>query len=427
MTIKELYNIFLQHPSVETDTRKIKGGEIFFALKGPNFNGNKYVQNAFDAGAAFCICDETNGIQDARIIYVEDVLNSLQELAKYHRQQFKIPFIAITGSNGKTTTKELVYEVLRSSFKCYTTKGNLNNHIGVPLTILSVKKDAEIAVIEMGANHQKEIEGYCLYTLPTHGLITNCGKAHLEGFGGENGVKKGKGELYNYLAKTNGTIFINTDYDYLQQMSIDIKNKITYGTVQATYTGVALENKDLLEVKITTGATIKIIKTQLVGNYNLPNVMSAVCIGKYFGVTDHKIKTALEAYVPTNSRSQIIKEGTNTIILDAYNANPSSMKAAIENFASMKEKGNKKIVILGAMMELGNESIAEHKTIIELLCQFKWDKVAVAGEDYKNLPASILHFKDAAETAQWFKQQQFENATILIKGSRGMAMEKVLE
>ncbi len=425
MTIKDLYNIFLEYPFVETDTRKIKSGNIFFALKGPNFNGNKYVESAFNAGAAFCICDEVSEVVDHRIIYVDNVLSTLQQLAKYHRQQFTIPFIAITGSNGKTTTKELMHEVLSTTFKCYTTKGNLNNHIGVPLTLLSIKKDAEIAVIEMGANHQKEIEGYCLYTLPTHGLITNCGKAHLEGFGGEEGVKKGKGEMYSYIADTNGVIFINTDYAYLKEMSEVIPNKISYGSINATYTGVAKESSHLLEVKIIKGADIDVIKTNLAGNYNLPNVMSAVCIGKFFGVDDNKIKVALENYIPTNSRSQIIHKGTNKILLDAYNANPSSMKAAIENFAAMQAE--KKIVILGAMMELGNDSVAEHKAIIELLSHFKWHAVVVAGEYYKDLPAKVLHFKDAIETANWYREQDFTNATILIKGSRGMTMEKVME
>ena len=425
MSIEELYSIYLEHPLIETDTRKIKQGDIFFALKGPNFNGNNYVEEAFKRGAFYCVCDEMSAISDNRILYVENVLITLQQLAKHHRQQFNIPFIAITGSNGKTTTKELVHEVLNTTYKCYTTKGNLNNHIGIPLTILSVKKDAEIAVIEMGANHLKEIESYCLYTMPTHALITNCGKAHLEGFGGEEGVRKGKGELFEYILKTNGTVFFNSDYDYLQAMSAIIKNKITYGSVDATYVGSAKNGEYLLEVEIKNGADINIIKTQLAGNYNLPNVMAAVCIGKYFGVPDDKIKNALEAYIPTNSRSQIIKKETNTILLDAYNANPSSMKAAIENFALMDCEN--KIVILGGMMELGNESLQEHAAIINLLSKYNWMRVVVAGKDFINLPSSILHLNNASEIAGWLKEQQFKNATILIKGSRSMAMEKVLE
>ncbi len=425
MSIEELYKIYIENPSIETDTRKIKKGDIFFALKGPNFNGNLYAKQAFEAGAAYCICDEASDYSNEKIVYVDDALSTLQQLAKYNRQQFTIPFIAITGSNGKTTTKELVHEVLNTTYKCYTTKGNLNNHIGIPLTILSIKKDAEIAVIEMGANHLHEIEGYCAYAMPTHGLITNCGKAHLEGFGGEDGVKKGKGELYNYLFKTEGTIFINTDYDYLLDMSASIKNKISYGSIDADYVGIAKESSSLLEVDVTKGANIHSIKTQLAGNYNLSNVLSAVCIGKFFGVADDKIKQALENYTPTNSRSQIIKKETNTILLDAYNANPSSMKVAIENFASMN--GDNKIVIIGGMMELGEDSKKEHAAIIKLLSSYQWKHVVVAGEDFSNLPVSYLHFNNSKEIAVWFKEQQFANATILIKGSRSMAMEKVLE
>ena len=425
MSISELYKIFLRFSSVETDTRKIKNGDIFFALKGPNFNGNLYVKSAFDAGASYCVCDERSEILNDRIIYVEDVLNTLQQLAKYHRQQFTIPFIAITGSNGKTTTKELVHEVLKAKYKCYTTKGNLNNQIGIPLTILSVKKDAEIAVIEMGANHLHEIESYCTYTLPTHGLITNCGKAHLEGFGGEEGVRKGKGELYNYLAKNDGVVFLNADYDYLKEMSKDVKHIISYGTKNASFTGEVTADKQFLEIKVTKGAEIKSIKTQLAGNYNLPNIMSAVCIAKTFGVEEEVIKNALENYVPSNSRSQIIQKAGNMILLDAYNANPSSMKAAIENFAAMS--GEKKIVIIGGMMELGKESIEEHTQIIAQLKKYKWHKVAVAGKDYTNLPADMLHFNTSEEVAEWYRTQQFENATILIKGSRSMAMEKVIQ
>ncbi len=431
MTITDLYNIFLQYPSVETDTRKIKTGDIFFALKGPNFNGNTYAEKALELGASFCVCDEKTNFESNKIIYVEDGLATLQALAKYHREQFNImpngrqvPFIAITGSNGKTTTKELVYVVLNSHFKCYTTQGNLNNHIGVPLTILSIKKDAEIAVIEMGANHQKEIESYCNYTLPTHGLINNCGKAHLEGFGGEEGVRKGKGELYDFIAANNGTIFINTDYDYLVKMSEHVQQKITYGTNNASVMGIIKEDEYFLEVKITAGANIDTIKTQLAGNYNLSNVLSAVCIGKTFDVPDEKIKSSIENYVPSNSRSQIIQKGTNTILLDAYNANPSSMKAAIDNFAKMS--GQNKIVILGAMMELGEHSIAEHTAVVNLLQQYKWNKIILAGKDYTKLPENILHFNNSDEVATWYKNEQIENSTILIKGSRGMAMEKVI-
>jgi UDP-N-acetylmuramoyl-tripeptide--D-alanyl-D-alanine ligase len=425
MEIEELYKIYRKYSAVQTDTRKLQAGDLYFALKGDNFNGNKFAEEALELGAAYCVCDEVQALQTDKIIYVQDVLTTFQALAKHHRQKFNIPFLAITGSNGKTTTKELIYAVLKTQLVCYTTVGNLNNHIGVPLTLLSIKPDAEIAVIEMGANHQKEIASYCEYTLPNYGLINNCGKAHLEGFGGVEGVRKGKGELFNFIAEHNGTIFINTDYDYLQAMSENIANKIGYGTSNANITGIIADNNEFLKVEITSGANIKYIQTKLAGEYNLPNVLSAVCVGKHFGITDENIIAAIESYIPSNSRSQIIQKGSNTILLDAYNANPSSMKAAIENFAKMP--GEEKIVILGGMMELGAESIAEHNGIVQLLQQYKWQHVLLAGKDYTNIPANYLHFNNAEEIASWLKQNVVENKTILVKGSRGMAMEKVLQ
>ncbi|MFM9909266.1 MAG: UDP-N-acetylmuramoyl-tripeptide--D-alanyl-D-alanine ligase, partial [Chitinophagaceae bacterium] len=320
MTIEQLYQLYQQYPSVQTDTRKLKKGDLFFALKGPSFNGNSFAQLALEAGAAYAVIDEEEFSINNKTILVDDVLKTLQELALYHRKRLSIPFIAITGSNGKTTTKELVYAVLSGTFKTYTTKGNLNNHIGIPLTILDVQPDAEIAVIEMGANHQKEIEGYCTYTLPTHGIITNCGKAHLEGFGGIEGVRKGKGELFSYLKQTNGTAFVMWDYDYLREMSKGIPELITYGTKDASVTGKALESEPFLNVAIEKGISIKNIHTQLVGEYNLPNVLVAVTIGCHFNVKAENIKKAIETYVPSNSRSQLVKLRDNDIILDAYNA-----------------------------------------------------------------------------------------------------------
>jgi len=427
MEINDLYQLFLKNPSIETDSRKIKKGDIFFALKGPNFNGNLYAQQAINDGASYCVVDEETGITSEQVIRVADCLETLQQLAKVHRQHFNIPFIAITGSNGKTTSKELIHAVLSTTFKTYTTVGNLNNHIGIPLTILRVKADAEIAVIEMGANHQKEIESYCTYTLPTHGMITNCGKAHLEGFGGEEGVRKGKGELFDYLKKNNGVAFIFNDYDYLVNMSKGISTVISYGTGNADITGHEIKEtkNEFLKVTVTKGADIAEIRTQLVGGYNLPNVLAAVCIGKTFHVDDEKIKAALENYTPSNSRSQLIEKDSNKIILDAYNANPSSMKAAVENFASMP--GNKKVLMLGGMMELGNESIQEHENLVRLIDQHQWQHVVLVGNDYKNLPDNFIHFNNASEAKAWYKEQQFTNAQVLIKGSRSMQMEKVLE
>jgi len=424
MTIEQLYQVYLQYPSVETDTRKIKKGDIFFALKGPSFNGNAFALKALDAGAAYAVVDEAAFAVNDQTILVDDALKALQMLAKHHRQQFSIPFIAITGSNGKTTTKELVYAVLAAVFKTYTTEGNLNNHIGVPLTILRIKKDARMAVIEMGANHQGEIAGYCDYAMPTHGIITNAGKAHLEGFGGEEGVKKGKGELFDYLRAHNGTAFVMWDYDYLRQMSKGLPALFTYGTHDAIITGEAIKSEPFIDVQFTKGIQ-EIIHTQLVGDYNLPNILCAAAIGVFFKISGRQIKDAIEAYAPSNSRSQLIKKDTNTIVLDAYNANPSSMKAAIENFAKLP--ATDKILILGGMAELGNESLEEHKQLIGMIDQYPWKAVALTGGDFLKTDHPYLCFSNAAETRDWFRQQQFKNATILIKGSRSMQMEKVLE
>jgi UDP-N-acetylmuramoyl-tripeptide--D-alanyl-D-alanine ligase len=425
MRIEELYQLFLQHPSVQTDTRKLKEGDLFFALKGDNFNGNKFALQALEKGAAYSIVDEpVADPANSRIIQVADVLTTLQELAKHHRQQFNIPFLAITGSNGKTTTKELVHAVLSSHVKTYTTEGNLNNHIGIPLTLLKVKADAEIAVIEMGANHQKEIASYCTYTLPTHGLINNVGKAHLEGFGGIEGVKKGKGELYDFIRETNGCIFINTDFDYLLEMSRGIKQQISYATKDAYSTGQLISSEPFLRVNISSHPEIAELKTQLVGDYNLPNVLAAVCIGLYFGVPATKIKSAIENYQPSNSRSQLMELGTNKIILDAYNANPSSMKLAIENFA--KIPAAKKVLMLGAMAELGETSIAEHQYIVDLIQKFKWTEVVLVGGDFAKLQHSYKNFNSSAEAREWFKNQQFSETHLLIKGSRSMKMEEIL-
>ncbi len=425
MSIEQLYQIFLQYPSVQTDTRKLKQGDIFFALKGPNFNGNQFALNALESGAAYVVIDEALTEMNERFILVDDVLTTLQNLAKHHRQQFNIPFIGITGSNGKTTTKELVSTVLASHYKTYTTEGNLNNHIGIPITLLRVKDDAQMTVIEMGANHQKEIESYCKYVLPTHGIITNCGKAHLEGFGGVAGVRKGKGELFDYLRENKGTAFIYADYDYLQDMSKGITTIYKYGTADADITGEVIASEPFLKVKLTGGKALSEINTNLVGDYNLPNVLCAVAIGTFFNVPEEKIISAIENYVPSNSRSQMIVRDSNHIILDAYNANPSSMKVAIENFAKINAAN--KVVMLGAMMELGDESVAEHENIIKLLQQLELTNVVLVGGDYAKLKHPFIYFPNAVETKEWYKQQQFQNSYILIKGSRSMKMEKVLE
>jgi len=432
MTIPELYEVFRLYPSVQTDSRKLKKGDIFFALKGPNFNGNEFAKRSLDEGASFAVIDEKEFEIPGRTILVNDVLLALQQLANYHRQQFDspgnvgIPIIAITGSNGKTTTKELIHAVLSTSFKTYTTEGNLNNHIGIPLTILKIQQDAEMAVIEMGANHIGEIASYCKIAMPTYGLITNCGKAHLEGFGSEAGVRKAKGELFDYLRTLpHGHAFVMWDYDYLREMSKGISGIIKYGTTKdAQVTGVAIESSPLLNVSMVQGFDPQMIKTQLVGDYNLPNVLAAIAVGKFFNVVETNIKSAIENYIPSNSRSQLVRLGSNNIILDAYNANPSSMKLAIENFS--KQPGEK-VLILGSMAELGNDSEKEHATLIRQIEQHQWNSVALVGKEFEKVGRSYLHFKTSLEAKDWFERQHFEHASILIKGSRSMQMEKTIE
>ena len=427
MSIESLYALFQQYPHVETDTRQLKPGCIFFALRGENFNGNQFAKKALEVGAAAAIIDDAAAYVDKRTILVENTLTTLQQLAKFHRQQFNIPFIAITGSNGKTTSKELVHAVLASSFRTYTTQGNLNNHIGIPLTLLRVHKDAELAVIEMGANHQQEIAGYCTYTLPTHGIITNCGKAHLEGFGGVEGVRKGKGELYDFIRANQGTIFLNQDLDYLHPMSMGISNIVTYGTQAAQTCGNIQSADPYLNVTIQPAEKFEAIPslhTQLVGDYNLSNVLLAVSVGRYFGVPAEKIKKSIEHYQPTNSRSQLIQKNTNTIILDAYNANPSSMQVAIQNFSKLE--ATQKVLLLGSMAELGEESKQEHLQLIELIRSHNWKEVVLVGDGFGELSHPYIQFKNSNEAAGWFRAQNFSHTHFLIKGSRSMKMETIL-
>lgn len=423
-SIESLYELFLRYPSISTDTRKVKPNDLFFALKGENFNGNHFAIPALDNGAAYAIIDEE--VPDAgkyanKLILVDDVLASLQQLAGHHRNQFSIPVIGITGSNGKTTTKELIHAVLSEKYKTYTTEGNLNNHIGIPLTLLKIKQDAELAIVEMGANHLGEIEGYCVYTRPTHGLITNCGKAHLEGFGSLEGVKKGKGELFDYLRAYAGIAFVMWDYEYLQQLSSGIREVYSYGTNHADITGITEPTDSYLKVRITKGKSAGIIQTKLTGNYNLPNVLAAVCMGNYFKVDAAAIKKGIENYTPSNSRSQLIKAGTNTIILDAYNANPSSMKLAIENF--IRFPTDDKVLLLGGMAELGQESINEHRQILDLIGTYAWKEVILVGGDFLKINHGYRGFTNAAEAGQWLESHPFQHTAFLVKGSRSMQME----
>lgn len=424
MEAEKLYKIYLENSSVETDTRKLKNGDIFFALKGPNFNGNAFAAKALDSGASYAVIDEKEFEIPGKTILVEDALAALQQLATFHRKQFTIPFIAITGTNGKTTTRELIHAVLSMTYKTSATEGNLNNHIGVPLTILKINKNTEMAVIEMGANHLKEIENYCKIAAPTHGLITNCGKAHLEGFGSEESVRKAKGELYDHLRSlTHGYAFVMWDYPYLREMSKGISGIIKYGTADAHVMGKVVENDPFLQVQITQGLEHVTISTQLIGEYNFPNVLAAVTVGKFFNVSEKNIRTAIENYTPSNSRSQMVNKGTNKIILDAYNANPSSMKLAIENFAGMQAPD--KVLVLGAMAELGNESKKEHQAILDLIDLYPWKDVILVGEDFIKIAQPWHNFENSLQAKEWLSKQNFEHTYFLVKGSRSMQMEKV--
>ncbi len=423
LTIARLYSIYLQHPLVQTDTRKIQKDALFFALKGPHFNGNTFARQALEKGAAYAIIDDPEFQTDERMLLVPDVLKTLQRLAAYHRDQLSIPLVAITGSNGKTTTKELLHAVLNTVFPTYATEGNLNNHIGIPLTLLRIKPDVKIALIEMGANHQKEIESYCEIARPTHGLITNIGKAHLEGFGGIEGVRKGKGELFDFLRSSGGTAFACADFPYFREMTQGMAEVHWYGTSATVPThGKVVQKSPYLKVKLNYGQEIT---THLAGAYNLYNILAAAAVGKYFRVGEENIRKAISRYDPHNARSQVVQKGSNTFILDAYNANPSSMQAAIADFA--ERPGDKKSLFLGAMMELGQDSLAEHQQLIEFIRSFPWKDVILVGGDFGKIKHPFLYFPTVQEAREWFQKQSYERTAVLIKGSRSVGMEKILE
>ena len=433
----KLYPLYLSSTGVTTDTRNIGRGTIFFALKGEKFNANLFAAEALDKGAAYAIVDEIINEDwkrkyGNRLILVEDTLQTLQQLAGYHQQQLKCPVLAITGSNGKTTTKELIAAVLSKKFKVYATKGNLNNHIGIPLTLLSIKNDVEFAVIEMGANHQGEIASYCEYVNPGYGLITNVGFAHTEGFGGFEGVVKGKTELYGYIAAHGGRVFVSADNEILLEKSRGIKERITYGRAPGAYCkGGVSDSREFLSVLVLDTSKMQqlSIQTNLIGEYNFENVMSAVCVGKYFGVDIEKIREAIENYTPTNNRSQRITYGSNTIILDAYNANPSSMTEALKNLDRTEAKN--KVAILGEMMELGKYADEEHRKIKVMAEKMHLEKrifvgagFAMVSDDSKS--PDTLYFETTSDLKTWFKKQDFQNSYILIKGSRKNELEKIL-
>ena len=427
MEIHELYQLFLQSTGITTDTRKIEKGQLYFALKGGNFNGNTFASKALEQGASYAIIDEIEFKINDNCIWVENVLNTLQQLGNYHLNQVKPnAVIGITGSNGKTTTKELVHAVLNTTFKTHYTKGNLNNHIGIPLTLLEMKPDTEIAVIEMGANHQKEIESYCKYVEPTHGIITNCGKAHLEGFCGVEGIRKGKGELYDYLKQHQGLVFVNGDdailVNMLQERSMP--DFISYGNNSSNkYNSKILIENPFLKIQFEDIE----IDSNLFGSYNYSNIMCAIAVGKHFGVSNQQIQNAISNYHPENARSQVIEKNGYKLILDAYNANPTSMLHALESFAKSSDK--KKMVILGDMFELGDDAPKEHQHIANLSEQLKFDNIILVGNEFSKTQTSdaVLKFKTTEAAHIWFQQQDFTGSEILLKGSRSMKMEKILE
>lgn len=424
MDISYLHSLFLKCNSVAIDTRKIQPNSLFVAIKGENFDANIFAKEALEKGASFVIIDNKNYFIDQRTVLVENSLLALQELAKFHRKYLKLPIIALTGSNGKTTTKELIHVVLSKKFKTKATVGNLNNHIGVPLTLLSFDSETELGIVEMGANHKKEIEFLCELATPDYGYITNFGKAHLEGFGGVEGVIQGKSEMYNYIAANNKLAFINLE-DNIQVE----KSKL----LQFYSFGINRNNANVNISSIAANPFVEVqfsdlqIKTHLIGLYNANNVNAALAIGKYFGVGDREIKDALESYIPENNRSQLISKGTNQIILDAYNANPSSMAVAIENFLQLDNSN--KVMILGDMFELGEESFKEHQTIVNMFLNQNNVIVYFVGQEFYNhqISSNNIHFFDSFDSfSEYFRSQKTQNSSILIKGSRGMALERTL-
>mgnify|MGYP001502077761 FL=1 len=421
MEIGSIHKIFLKSNGVSTDSRKVKKNDIYFSLKGPNFNGNEFAKSAIEKGACYAIVDQKEYVIDKSYILVEDCLKTLQKLANYHRKNSKAKIIGLTGSNGKTTSKELIFSVLKNKFKTIATTGNLNNHIGVPLTLLSIKEDTEIAIIEMGANHLKEIETLSNIADPDYGYITNFGKAHLEGFKNLEGVIKGKSELYNHLINKSRLIFINNRDKKQVELTKEYSNKFTFGE----------QNSDSIFSVKSINPTINIsidnilIETNLFGQYNIDNIAAAICIGKYFNLDNENIKAGIERYIPENNRSQIIKKGSNKIILDAYNANPTSMQLALSSFNDMKE--GKKIVFIGDMFELGENSHQMHQEIVYTVEKMNFDQTFIIGDLFNKTKHSsnIKSFKNLNDLKG--NMDEISNSAILIKGSRGMKLENILD
>ena len=423
ISTEKLLEIFRQHPYISTDSRKLQPGSIFFALRGDNFNGNQYAAAAIENGAAFAVIDEPEFFSNEKTLLARNVLDSLQQLASAYRKQLKIPIIGITGTNGKTTSKELIAAALSGRFQTYATTGNFNNHIGVPITLLSIKPETEIAVVEMGANHIGEIAALCNIARPTHGLITNIGKAHLEGFGGPEGVIRAKNELYEYFRKSGGIVFVNAGDPLLMKLSADL-DRVTYGSNEkAAYTGNPDTSGSFLEFEITHPYHRR-LKTRLAGSYNFDNAMAALCIAGHFRVEPDAAVNAVAGYEPKLNRSQVLKSERNTLILDAYNANPSSMKAAILNFHNLQ--ADHKMLILGDMFELGEAAAEEHHTILQIADECRFSQVFTAGPLFAAASANITgvrSFETVSDLMNHLENNRITGATILIKGSRGMKLE----
>jgi UDP-N-acetylmuramoyl-tripeptide--D-alanyl-D-alanine ligase len=431
-SIPQLYELFIAcDQKITTDTRKIEKGSIFFALKGDNFDANTFVTTAIEQGCAYAVTDNAQYANNSSILLVQEVLEMLQQLAKYHREQLGIPVIGITGSNGKTTNKELIHAVLSQAYKVYATKGNLNNHIGVPLTLLSITTEHEMAIIEMGANHQGEIELLSNLADPDYGVITNIGKAHMEGFGGLEGIKKGKSELYSHLRKKDGRVFINGNDEVLLELAQGLKT-YTYGEDQQfDVHGTLLTNSEYVEFKWNTKHEDTegqpLVKTHMFGHYNFINILCAAAIGTYFKVEKSAINEALASYSPEMNRSQVIKTSRNTLILDAYNANPTSMALAISNFSD--QHFTDKLLILGDMLELGDYSSGEHQSILEKTVALNLQNVWLVGNlffEFKNHYTDYLFFKSTTDVVDYLEKHMIEGKTALIKGSRGIRLEAVV-
>jgi UDP-N-acetylmuramoyl-tripeptide--D-alanyl-D-alanine ligase len=424
-TTKELYQIFCKHPAVFIDSRNIERGALFFGIKGPNFNGSEFAGDALEKGAAYAVVDDSAKSADKRFIRTKDTLAVLQKLACYHRKILGTRILAITGSNGKTTTKELCRAVLNRKFSVMSTAGNLNNHIGVPLTLLSLTKETEIGIVEMGANHPGEIAALCGIALPDYGLITNIGKAHLEGFGSIEGVRKAKGELFDFLMEHHRTIFVNENDPHVKSLVTNrYRDCVSYP--DESFKGELISADPFIKLNIRVDGEEIILKTRLVGKYNMENILAAVAVGNYFGVPLEHIKTAIEEYQPDNYRSQFIDSGHNKIIMDAYNANPSSMIPAIDNFLEME--GERKILIIGQMLELGDDSLAEHRKVIDHLKSRQCRDVFLIGNSFAEADEGLQynHFETVDTFMKEADPASFRSGLIFIKGSRGNQLEKLL-